>query len=199
MSKLTAVFQAEIARIARREIKKETAALTKQLRAAKKQQTVFRREIARLEREIKRAQAAKPMVQAPPEAEQDQSGSRLSPLLLKKLRKRLGISQSELASLLAVSQPAVASWEQGRAKPRGNTRSAIIALRDESPASIHEKLVQAGLRKEGSSVKGARKATSRKKSAKKRVKKAAKKSAAKKASKKSAAKKAEKSESGSAG
>jgi DNA-binding transcriptional regulator YiaG len=55
--------------------------------------------------------------------------ARLSPLLIKKLRTRLGVSQEQLARLVGVSGPAVAFWEQGRSRPQGPNRSALVALR----------------------------------------------------------------------
>jgi len=56
-------------------------------------------------------------------------GGRLSPLLIKKLRARLGISQGQLARLVGVSGPAVAFWEQGKSRPEGQNRAALVALR----------------------------------------------------------------------
>ncbi len=55
--------------------------------------------------------------------------ARLSPLLVKKLRKRLGITQGELATLVGVSGSAVGFWEYGKAKPEGHNREALVALR----------------------------------------------------------------------
>ena len=55
--------------------------------------------------------------------------ARLSPLLIKKLRNRLGITQGELATLVGVSSSAVGSWEYGKAKPEGHNREALVALR----------------------------------------------------------------------
>jgi transcriptional regulator with XRE-family HTH domain len=50
-------------------------------------------------------------------------------LLIKKLRRRLGITQSELATLVGVSHSAVGSWEYGKARPEGRNREALVALR----------------------------------------------------------------------
>jgi len=55
--------------------------------------------------------------------------ARLSPLLIKKLRARLGITQGELATLVGVSNSAVGTWEYGKAKPEGRNREALVALR----------------------------------------------------------------------
>jgi transcriptional regulator with XRE-family HTH domain len=38
------------------------------------------------------------------------------------LRRRLGISQQELADALGVSRPALSRWESGQRSPRGKSR-----------------------------------------------------------------------------
>jgi DNA-binding transcriptional regulator YiaG len=55
--------------------------------------------------------------------------ARLSPRLIRKLRARLGLSQTALAKLAGVSGAAVVQWEQGRASPSGDRRKAVVALR----------------------------------------------------------------------
>ena len=54
---------------------------------------------------------------------------RLSPQLIKKLRKRLNISQPELAILVGVSPAAVGFWETGKSNPRPDTKARLVALR----------------------------------------------------------------------
>ena len=62
-------------------------------------------------------------------APEEVEAARLSPLLIKKLRSRLGITQGELATLAGVSTSAVGAWEYGKAKPEGRNREALVALR----------------------------------------------------------------------
>jgi len=62
-------------------------------------------------------------------APEEVKAARLSPLLIKKLRVRLGITQGELATIVGVSTSAVGSWEYGNAKPEGHNREALVALR----------------------------------------------------------------------
>ena len=62
-------------------------------------------------------------------APEEVKAARLTPWLIKKLRKRLGITQGELATLVGVSTSAVGSWEYGKAKPQGHNREALVALR----------------------------------------------------------------------
>jgi DNA-binding transcriptional regulator YiaG len=83
--------------------------------------------LARLGTELqaeRQAQRAKLAV-----APEEVKAARISPLLIKKLRARLGITQGELATLVGVSASAVGSWEYGKAKPEGHNREALVALR----------------------------------------------------------------------
>ena len=62
-------------------------------------------------------------------SDEEAKAARLSPRLILSLRKRLGLSQAGLASLLTVSPPAVAHWEAGESMPAGPNRATLIALR----------------------------------------------------------------------
>jgi len=62
-------------------------------------------------------------------APEEVKAARISSGLIKRLRKRLGITQGELAALVGVSTSAVGSWEYGKAKPEGHNREALVALR----------------------------------------------------------------------
>ena len=57
------------------------------------------------------------------------TAARLSAGLIRKLRTRLGLSQAALGRLVGVTGTAVVEWERGRAKPSGERRKAIVALR----------------------------------------------------------------------
>ena len=142
MSKIAEVMTTEIGRLARKEIKKALEPLSGELQKVKRRVSQMSKTLADLERQTASKQkVAQAKQAAPAPASPDESkGARLSPLLIKKLRKRLKISQTELAVLVGVSQPAVASWEQGRAKPRGHSRDVIIGLRNLNARSVRELL-----------------------------------------------------------
>ncbi|MFW6163522.1 MAG: helix-turn-helix domain-containing protein [Planctomycetota bacterium] len=48
---------------------------------------------------------------------------------VRRLRKRLGLTQMELAAVLGLSRTTVAYWEQGRSRPADENREALVALR----------------------------------------------------------------------
>jgi DNA-binding transcriptional regulator YiaG len=61
--------------------------------------------------------------------EDEAASSRISPNLIKKLRKKLNLTQAELATLVGVTPGAVAFWEQGRSRPRESYKRALVSLR----------------------------------------------------------------------
>jgi len=127
MAKMEQVLRSEIGRLARKEIKAALAPLQKEVKQLK-------RRVARLSKAGAgggAAAAAKPA--APPielTADPDEvARARFSAGLIKKLRKRLGVTQTELATLMDVSPTTVAFWEQGRNRPTDASKVALVALR----------------------------------------------------------------------
>jgi len=130
MGKMEQVLKSEIVRLARKEIRATCVPLARDVRRLKRQVSRLKKTVdaleklkARLEEEVI---GEKAKLEAPPQAVR---AARFSPQLIKKLRKRLGVSQGELAVLARVSSSAVAAWEQARARPKGRNREALVALR----------------------------------------------------------------------
>jgi DNA-binding transcriptional regulator YiaG len=72
---------------------------------------------------------------------EDAKAARLSPRLIRTLRKRLGLSQVALARLVGVSAPAVAHWEAGNSAPKGQNRAHLVALRKMGKREVKELLL----------------------------------------------------------
>jgi DNA-binding transcriptional regulator YiaG len=137
MSKIVEAMRVEIRRVVRKELQAENGPLTAQIRQLKKTVSAQRQAIAILERRLGKVEKGKPSAAVVAVEEgADTSGARLSPILIRKLRKRLGLNQSDFALLLGVSSQAVAAWEQDRTKPRAQTKAAIIALREKKPEEV---------------------------------------------------------------
>ena len=70
-------------------------------------------------------------MQPAPAAADELDKARITGGMIKRIRKRLGISQADLAKLLGVSGQSVYQWEKktGRLTLRGNTKSAIVDVR----------------------------------------------------------------------
>ena len=62
--------------------------------------------------------------------------ARYSKRTLPSLRKRFGLTQKELAGLLEVAPLTIASWEQGKARPRKGSLAQIVALRSMDQAQL---------------------------------------------------------------
>ena len=123
MGKMEEALRSEIRRLARKEIRAACGPLRKQVRT-------LRRQVAQLLKAGPAAGAA--AAKASPKLEADPAEvakARLSPGLVRKLRKRLGITQAEFATILGVSGTTVAFWEQGRNRPTEESKALIVALR----------------------------------------------------------------------
>ncbi|HIG56110.1 MAG TPA: helix-turn-helix domain-containing protein [Candidatus Latescibacteria bacterium] len=132
MPNLVAVLSDEIRRLSRKEVRIACEPLQSQVRDLKKVMRKQRDTIARLEQQISQLKAvsAKP---ADKIIAADNIGTtrqiRLSPSSIKKHRKRLKISQSELSRLLNVSTNTVVRWEAGTSIPRDTYRPGLAQLR----------------------------------------------------------------------
>jgi DNA-binding transcriptional regulator YiaG len=130
MGKMEQTIKLEIIRLAKKQMRVTYVPLARDVRRMKRAVRELRKTVAvlaKLGAEIaaERAAAQAKLGAAPEEVEV----ARISPRLIKKLRQRLGISQGELAALVGVSAGAVGFWEQGKARPRGRNKAAMVALR----------------------------------------------------------------------
>ena len=130
MPRIEQVLKSEIIRLAKKQVRAASVPLARDVRELKRRVSQLSKTVAALDKmraalEAKRA-AEGAKLEAP---EEKVKAARLSPLLIKKLRARLGISQGQLARLVGVSGPAVAFWEQGKSRPQGSNKAALVALR----------------------------------------------------------------------
>ena len=130
MGKMEQAVKYEIVRLTRKELRATVVPLARDVRRLKRTVSGLTKTVAVLSRlgaglEAQRTAERAKMVAAPEEVE----AARISPGLVKKLRKRLGISQGELATLISVSAGAVGFWEQGKARPGDRNKAALVALR----------------------------------------------------------------------
>ena len=149
MGRMEQTLKSEITRLAKKQVRAACRPLAKDVRQLKRSVSALRKTVAALEKvgaefRVQRAAEQARLDAAPEEVK----AARLSPILIKKLRKRLGITQGELATLVDVSQSAVGSWEYAKAKPEGRNREALVALRKLGRREVRGILAQkAGSRK----------------------------------------------------
>jgi len=131
MGKIETVMKAEVARLARKEVRAAVAPLAGETRRLRKRVSELTQAVGELRRQARQgARLAKMQPQATAAGTPAAGQSRLSGGLIKKLRRRLGVSQSQLAALVGVSTVAIQFWESGRTRPNEENRAAVIALRN---------------------------------------------------------------------
>jgi DNA-binding transcriptional regulator YiaG len=130
MSNVASALKEEISRIARKEIKRETAILKKSSTSYRSEIAALKRRVQELERQLRRA--TRGGERALPAAANEDSvspGTRFSARSMASQRKRLGLSAAECGLLIGASAQSVYNWEEGKARPRAQHLPAIFALR----------------------------------------------------------------------
>ncbi len=130
MAKFETIIKSEIVRLAKREVRKITGPLGRDVRSLKSVVSQLRKSVLTLQRiaasQQKELEKGKKPLEAPLEEVQV---SRFSPRLIRSLRSHLGITQKELAAMTDVTVGAVHQWESGQFKPSMKKKAAIVALR----------------------------------------------------------------------
>lgn len=128
---LAGALKQEITRLARKSMKQELASLQAASSSQRKQITALKRQVADLERQIRRGQKGEKASSkaAASDADAPDSSLRFQIRGLKSMRERLGLSAAELAKLAGVSGQSIYNWETGKSKPRQTQIAALAALR----------------------------------------------------------------------
>lgn len=130
MGKLEGMIKSEIVRLAKREVRKIARPLSRDVRSMRSTVSQLRKTVLALQRLTARQESEsrkeKVLLEAAPE---EVKKSRFSPRLIHTLRKRLGITQKEMATLTGVTVGAIYQWEQGMFEPRGQKKGMLVALR----------------------------------------------------------------------
>jgi DNA-binding transcriptional regulator YiaG len=128
MTTLAIALKDEIRRLARKEIKAQTGRTAKAV-------AQYRREIARLKRQQREQEKKIAFLQgqqrkatASPTIELN-GDARFSMRSAKAQRRRTGLSASDFAKLVGVSPLTIYNWEHGKARPRREQFTALVALR----------------------------------------------------------------------
>jgi DNA-binding transcriptional regulator YiaG len=130
MSNVASVLKEEIARVARKEIRRETSSLKKSSTAYRSEIAALKRRVLELERQLRRGGRAGQS--SPPSAADEDSvspGTRFSAKSMAAQRRRLGLSAAECGLLIGASAQSVYNWEEGKVRPRALHLPAIYALR----------------------------------------------------------------------
>jgi DNA-binding transcriptional regulator YiaG len=130
LAKIEMAIRDAIARGARKHVRGAATPLRRDVRRLRQAVRELRAQLAAL-REVAARWTASQAGRGwqPSVSEEEARGARLSPSLIRKLRKRLALTQAAVARLVGVSAAAVVQWEQGRATPAGKNRAALVGLR----------------------------------------------------------------------
>ena len=148
MANLASALKEEISRLARREIRQQTAGTAKTVAQCEREIAALKRQIGGLQRMLsaqrtqaapgptaskktgrKKAAAAKPAAKTEPDSGPKRSRARFSAKGLKAHRERLGLSADSYGKLIGVSGLSIYNWEQEKARPRESSIEALTSIR----------------------------------------------------------------------
>ncbi|MFN7550647.1 MAG: helix-turn-helix domain-containing protein [Pseudomonadota bacterium] len=146
MPNIGSLLKEEIARLSRREARRQNAALKKAAAAHRRHIAALRQQIVRLEKEVKALGSSVRRAPAAAPGGDDAGGGKLrfQARGLKTLRARLGLSAGDLGKLLGVTGQSVYNWEARKATPRREQLAALAALRGAGKREIQVRLEGAG-------------------------------------------------------
>ena len=146
MANLASALKEEIGRLARKEIRQQTAGTAKSTAQMARDIAALKRQVQDLERKLspprspgaakktpsKKTTTKKANEKAAGAASKpaEQSGrARFSAKGLKTDRERLGLSADNYGKLVGVSGLSIYNWEQGKARPRESSIAALMSVR----------------------------------------------------------------------
>jgi DNA-binding transcriptional regulator YiaG len=128
MPNIAVVLRDEITRLARKEVRSQTA-------SARKASTQYRRDIAALKRQVKGLEKQLAALRrtagrtAPQPTSKPGTPARFMPTSLRAQRKRLGFSAADYAKLVGVTAQSIYNWERGISRPRQAQAARLAAVR----------------------------------------------------------------------
>ena len=130
MTNIASLLKTEISRLARKEVRAETASLKKSVSMYRADIAALKRRAQAMELELRRLSKAHAQA-VPVEVVQAQPSQKLrfTAKGLASQRRRLGLSASDVGLLVGASGQSIYNWEEGKARPRAKHLPAIAALR----------------------------------------------------------------------
>lgn len=142
MPNIANVFKAEIARLARKEVRGECEGLRKAVAAQRTEITNLRRRVQALEAMVKKLAATRGdrSTRAREAAEPDSTALRFRASGMAANRRRLGLSAADFGLLVGATGQSIYAWETGKTKPRPQALAAIAALRGIGKREVEARL-----------------------------------------------------------
>jgi len=148
MANLASALKEEIGRLARKEIRQQTAGTAKRTTQCERDIAALKSQIDNLQRKLsslrtqdasgqtvskkatsKKAATKKQAAKATTGSGKQSLRARFSAKGLKANRERLGLSADNYGKLIGVSGLSIYNWEQGKARPRENSVAALMTIR----------------------------------------------------------------------
>ena len=148
MATLASALKEEIGRLARKEIRQQTAGTARTVAQCERDIAALKGQIDDLKRKLssaraqgapaptaakkaasKKAATTKPAAKAPSASGSQSARGRFSAKGLKANRERLGLSADNYGKLIGVSGLSIYNWEQGKARPRESSIAALNSIR----------------------------------------------------------------------
>ena len=140
MANIASVLKDEIARIARKAIRAETAHLQKASAQHRSDIAALKRRVSALEKVAVRLDKQFVKTAAAPTAPEDASRVRFSANGFATLRQKLGLSAAQMGTLVGVSAQTIYNWEAEKSSPRQSQMPAIVAVRGIGKREAMERL-----------------------------------------------------------
>ena len=134
------LFKAEMIRQAKRATKGDLDDAIKKLNAQRKEIVALKRQVADLTKAVKKIGGQAPAKVKPVEAIDSDQKLRFRADGFASLRRKLGVTQSQMAQLLGVSTLTVLKWEKGTTRPRASQLATIAAVRQMGKREALQKL-----------------------------------------------------------
>ena len=132
MPNYTAVLNEEIARIARKEVKAAVEPLSARIIEQKKRISALNKQVAELEKRVDYLEELlgfEEILDASSITEEEIEKSRITPKYISNLRSKHDLSRNDMAYLLDINPNSIYLWENGRAKPRNETKAKLLLLK----------------------------------------------------------------------
>ncbi|OUM04442.1 helix-turn-helix domain-containing protein [Variovorax sp. JS1663] len=140
MVNIASVLKAEIARVARREVRAEIEQLKKASSSQRSAIAQLRRQIAALEKALKQARRQSASATRTQVASSENTPRRFSASRLAAHRAKLGLSAAAYGKLVGMSGATVYLWEQGKSRPNAEQLQKIAAIRALSRTALLQQL-----------------------------------------------------------
>ena len=142
MPNIGTVLREEISRLSRKESRSQVDATRKATAQHRRDIAALKRQVGQLERQV--AQLSYKVLGAPPAVSSDPSARRVrfAAKGLRSQRNRLGLSQTDMGTLLGVSAQSIYNWESESAHPRDEQLVKLAALRGIGKREAGERLKQ---------------------------------------------------------